>query len=110
MSAAGTQHPERRSPKDGAAEGSRMWHVYIIKCGNGSLYTGITNNLKRRFREHAAGKGGHYTMSFGAVKLLYFEKCSDKSSALKREARIKSWPRREKLALIKGDLQFLEEL
>ena len=77
-----------------------MWHVYILKCGNGSLYTGMTDNLERRFKEHASGKGGHFTKSFGAKKILYSEQCSDKSSALKREAQIKGWTRGDKLALI----------
>ena len=78
-----------------------MWYVYILKCRNGSLYTGITDNLERRFKEHARGKGGHFTKSFGAEKILYSGQCPDKSSALKREAQIKSWTRPEKLALIK---------
>jgi len=77
-----------------------MWHVYILKCGNGNLYTGITDNLERRFKEHASGKGGHFTKSFGAKKILYSEQCPDKSSALKREAQIKGWTRGDKLALI----------
>jgi predicted GIY-YIG superfamily endonuclease len=79
-----------------------MWSVYILKCGNGSLYTGITADLRRRFREHASGKGGHYTKSFGAKKIMYSEKTPDKSSALKREAQIKSWTRMEKLHMISG--------
>lgn len=82
-----------------------MWYVYILKCGNGSLYTGITDNLKRRFNEHARGKGGHFTKAFGAEKMLYSKRCLDKSSALKREAQIKSWTRSEKLALIEGNLK-----
>jgi len=77
-----------------------MWYVYILKCRNGNLYTGITNNLERRFKEHASGKGGHFTKSFGAKKILYSEQCSDKSIALKREAQVKGWTRREKLVLI----------
>jgi len=87
-----------------------MWHVYILRCGNGCLYTGITDNLERRFQEHSSGKGGRYTKSFGAVKMLYFEKCFDKSTALKHEIKIKSWTRRKKLALISGDLKLLKEL
>ncbi|MFA7158975.1 MAG: GIY-YIG nuclease family protein [Kiritimatiellia bacterium] len=79
-----------------------MWHVYILKCANGSLYTGITGNLERRFKQHAAGKGGHYTRAFGARKMLYEEKCRDKSSALKREAEIKRFTRAGKKALIRS--------
>jgi len=87
-----------------------MWYVYILKCRNGSLYTGITDNLERRFKEHASGKGGHFTKSFGAEKMLYSKRCLDKSSALKREALIKSWTRKEKLALIKGRIKLLKKL
>ncbi|MCB4791363.1 MAG: GIY-YIG nuclease family protein [Elusimicrobia bacterium] len=77
-----------------------MWHVYILECKNLSLYTGITDNLKRRIKQHKEGKGSKYTRSFGVKKLLYEEKHPTKSSALKREAEIKSFEREEKLALI----------
>lgn len=80
-----------------------MWYVYIIKCGNGSLYTGITDNLERRFEEHLAGKGGKFTHAFKAQKLLFSERADNKGEALRREARIKSLTRKEKLALIEGD-------
>ena len=87
-----------------------MWCVYILKCKNGDLYTGITDNLQRRFAEHKSGKGGHFTKSFGAKEILYSEKCSGKSYALKREAQIKNWTRKKKLALIKGDLELLKKI
>ncbi|MFA5008161.1 MAG: GIY-YIG nuclease family protein [Candidatus Omnitrophota bacterium] len=77
-----------------------MWHVYILECKNGSFYTGITKNLPRRFKEHASGRGGHFTKSFGAEKIVFSEQHPDRSSALKRETQIKSWPRKKKLALI----------
>lgn len=79
-----------------------MYVVYIIECGDRSLYTGITNDLKRRFAQHQQGKGGHYTAAKKAVKILYTEKCPDRSAALKREAEIKRWPRAKKLGLIKA--------
>ncbi len=78
-----------------------MYHVYILKCKDNTLYTGITNDLSRRFSEHKNGKGGHYTRSRGVKKLLYTKECPDRSSALKREAEIKSWTREKKLDLIK---------
>ena len=78
-----------------------MWNVYILECKNKSLYTGITNNLNRRLKEHKQGKGGHYTRSFGANKLIYHETYTTKQQALKREAQIKSWTRKKKQALIK---------
>lgn len=78
-----------------------MYFVYILKCADKSLYTGITTNIKRRLAEHKSGKGGHYTSSKKAVKILYTEKCKDRSSASKREAEIKRWSRVKKLNLIK---------
>ncbi|OHA18274.1 MAG: hypothetical protein A2664_02315 [Candidatus Taylorbacteria bacterium RIFCSPHIGHO2_01_FULL_46_22b] len=77
-----------------------MYFVYIIRCSDDTLYTGITTDVERRFNEHKNGKGGHYTKSRKAVELLYTEKSPDRSSALKREAEIKSWSREEKLNLI----------
>lgn len=80
-----------------------MWHVYIIKCSDGSLYTGITTDIKRRIDEHNAGKGAGYTRGRAPVCLVHRETRSSRSKALKREAEIKGWPRKEKLALIKKD-------
>ncbi len=78
------------------------WSVYILKCGNGCLYTGITNDLKRRLLEHSTGKGAKYTRAFGVEKLVYWEVRKTMSSALKREAEIKSWNRSEKLEFIRS--------
>ena len=79
-----------------------MYLVYIIECGDTSLYTGVTNDLERRFKQHKEGKGGHYTRSKEIVKIVYTEEHSDRSSALKREAQIKSWTRQKKLDLIRS--------
>lgn len=79
-----------------------MYWVYIIRCGDRTLYTGITTDLKRRFAEHAAGTASHYTSAHRAQKLVYSEPAPDRSSALKREAEIKRWPRQKKLRLIAG--------
>ncbi len=76
-----------------------MYFLYILKCKDGSLYTGITTDVMRRFEEHKKGIGGHYTSTHPAVKILYTETCSDRSSALKREAHIKSLRREQKIAL-----------
>jgi len=78
-----------------------MWFVYIIECQDKSLYTGITNNLEKRFKDHLAGKGGNYTRSHKPKKLIYKEVVSSRSAALKREYQIKRWPREKKLHLIK---------
>jgi putative endonuclease len=77
-----------------------MYFVYILECGDGSLYTGITTDVQRRFNEHKNGTGGHYTKSKEVVRVVYTETCQDKSSALKREAQIKGWARPKKLNLI----------
>jgi predicted GIY-YIG superfamily endonuclease len=87
-----------------------MWYVYILECKNGALYTGITNNLERRVKEHYRGKGGRFTQSFKVNKLLYSKIYPTKFQALKRETQIKGWTRRKKLALIKGDLELLKKL
>lgn len=80
-----------------------MYFVYIIKCKDGSLYTGITTDVKRRFKEHKEGKGGRYTRAKGVIKVVYTEKHKNRSKASKREAQIKSWRKYQKLGLIKGN-------
>ncbi len=75
--------------------------VYIMQCQDGTLYTGITTDLKRRFKEHKEGKGGGYTRAHEVVKVVYSEKLPTRSVALKREAEIKRWRREKKLSLLK---------
>ena len=77
------------------------WHLYILQCSDKSLYTGIALDVERRIREHTAGKGSAYVRSKLPIKLVYREPCRNKSSALKREAEIKGWTRRGKLAFLK---------
>jgi predicted GIY-YIG superfamily endonuclease len=77
-----------------------MWFVYILKCEDESLYTGITNDLDRRLLEHKSHKGGHYTSSHKVLERVYSEKFPTRSEALKREAEIKSWKREKKIELI----------
>ncbi len=86
------------------------WYVYILECSNKALYTGVTNNLERRFKNHQDGHGGHYTSYNRPVKVLYSETHQNKSKALKREAQIKGWTREKKVALINGDLALLKML
>jgi len=76
------------------------YYVYLIECKDNTLYTGITTDIQRRFKEHLLGKGGAYTRSRKVKKLLYAEKCKNRSTALKREAKIKSWRRKKKITLI----------
>lgn len=77
-----------------------MWFVYIIKCIDGSLYTGSTNDLGERFKKHKSGKGAKYTRSHIPEKIVFFEKHSKKIVALKREREIKNFTREEKLEFI----------
>jgi len=79
------------------------WHVYILRCNDDTLYTGITTDLKRREQEHnESPKGAKYTRLRRPVKLVYSERCDDKSSASKREYEIKQLSRKEKLELVEN--------
>ena len=78
----------------------KKWFVYLLRCGDGSLYCGITDDVSRRLEAHAAGKGAKYTRSRKPVELVYYEECTDHSAALKREIEIKALSRDEKLKLI----------
>jgi len=78
-----------------------MYFVYILKCRDGSLYTGITTDLKRRLEQHKSGKGGHYTRSRKVIGIVYSERHPNRSVASKREAEIKGWSREKKLNLLR---------
>lgn len=77
------------------------WKLYILRCRDGSLYTGITTDVQKRLAAHNVGKGAKYTRGRGPLELVYREDCGDHSAALKRELEIKSLTREEKLKLIK---------
>ena len=79
-----------------------MNHCYILRCADGSLYTGWTNDLERRLRAHKAGKGGRYTHSRLPVELVYRETFATKEEAMSREWHLKRLTRQEKLRLIEG--------
>jgi putative endonuclease len=79
-----------------------MYFVYLLECKDGSIYTGITNDLDKRFEQHKAGKGGNYTRAKQARRIVYSEKQPDRSAALKREAQIKRWSREKKLLLMRA--------
>ena len=76
------------------------WYVYMLRCGDGSLYTGSTTDVERRLREHQGGTGARYTRSRPPVTLAYAEEAPDRSAAQRREAAIKKLPRAQKLKLI----------
>lgn len=77
-----------------------QWFVYLLLCSDGSLYTGITNDLERRIAQHNDGKGAKYTRSRRPVKLVYRHNCIDQSDALKQEHSIKQMSREKKLLMI----------
>jgi putative endonuclease len=78
-----------------------MWYLYIVECSNGSLYTGITTDVERRFKEHACGKGARYTRAFGAERVVHTERFRTRPNALRREAAVKKLTRKEKQLLVK---------
>ncbi len=74
--------------------------VYVLQCGDGSLYTGYTTDLDRRLAEHRGGRGAKYTRGRGPFEVVFVEACDSRSAALSREAEIKALSRTEKLALV----------
>ena len=74
----------------------RGWCLYLVACADGTLYTGITNDLQRRIDQHNRGTASRYTRSRLPVQLVYSEGCRGKSGALKKEHRVKSLSRRAK--------------
>lgn len=88
----------------------KVWTVYILECGDGTLYTGITDDLERRLKAHSRGKGAKYTRGRGPLKLRYREELADKGAALKRECAIKRLRKSEKIALFRGNEQKVESL
>lgn len=80
----------------------KSWYVYILECGDGTLYTGVTDDVERRLEAHRTGKGAKYTRGRAPLTLCYRQACGSHSAALKAECAIKRLTRREKLELITG--------
>ena len=76
------------------------WYLYILRCGDGTLYTGITNDVEKRLEVHRSGKGAKYTRGRQPLELVYSEACGSHSDALKREIAVKKLSRQEKEALL----------
>ena len=77
-----------------------IWHIYLIECGDGSLYAGIATDVERRFREHLSGKGARYTRSHMPLRLLESRPCDSRSAALRAELAIKRLPKEKKLGAL----------
>lgn len=80
------------------------WYLYILRCGDDTLYTGITTDVEKRLEAHRAGKGAKYTRGRCPLELLYQELCGSHSDALRRELEVKALPREKKLSLIQNYL------
>ena len=78
------------------------WSLYLLRCGDGTLYCGIALDVGARLEQHRAGKGAKYTRGRGPLELVYEEACGTRPEALRRERDVKRLSRAEKLALIKG--------
>ena len=81
---------------------SKPWYVYLVRCSDGSIYTGITDNVEARLKKHNSGRGAKYTAQRRPVTLLHSEELPDQGSAMRREAQIKNWNRVQKETLAKG--------
>lgn len=81
---------------------TKAWSVYILRCADGSLYTGIAKDVLARLKKHNEGKAAAYTRGRGPLRLLYRQGGLTHSQALKREARIKALPRRAKMMMVTG--------
>lgn len=73
-----------------------VWYLYMLRCGDGTLYTGITTDVEKRLEAHRSGKGAKYTRGRGPLELVYKEMCGDHSAALKREWEMKQLSREKK--------------
>ena len=76
------------------------WYLYMLRCGDGSLYTGITTDVEKRLEAHRSGKGAKYTRGRGPLTLVYWETCENHSHALKRELEVKALTKEQKLRFI----------
>ena len=86
------------------------WCVYILKCSDGSYYTGHTDDIDQRLKKHNAGRGAVHTASRYPVSLVYQESATSKKAAIKREIQIKKWSNAKKTALIQKDMIKLKTL
>ena len=77
-----------------------IWYLYILRCGDGTLYTGITTDVEKRLEVHRSGKGAKYTRGRAPLELVYRETCGSHSDALKRELAVKAMTRGEKEKLL----------
>jgi len=92
---------KRKDRRTGKKPLAKAWFVYLLRCADGTLYTGIAKDVSRRCQQHNAGTASRYTRCRLPVELVYEEAHASQGSALRREAAIKALPRRQKLSLIR---------
>lgn len=78
----------------------RFWQLYLLRCGDGTLYTGIAVDVRKRLEMHRSGKGAKYTRGRGPLEMVYVEQCDSHPAALRRELEVKKLSRAEKERLI----------
>lgn len=93
---------EVREASAPAATPASTWSLYILRCGDGSFYTGVTTDIGRRFRMHQEGKASRFTRTHQPVALVHQETCGSRSQALSRECAVKSMSRKGKEDLVAG--------
>jgi putative endonuclease len=87
-------------PDSAAVDSNGAWYVYIVRCSDASLYTGITTRIEARLAKHNTGTGARYTRGRGPVELVYLEAVEDRGTALRRDAQIKRLPADRKRRLL----------
>lgn len=78
------------------------WLLYLVRCADNSLYTGIATDVERRFAEHQSGRGAKYLRGRGPLKLVFKAEAGDRASASRLEYQIKQWDKRDKERLVTG--------
>ena len=85
----------------------KSWKLYILRCGDGSLYTGVAVDVEARLAAHRSGRGAKYTRGRGPLEVVYTEVCGTHSQALKRELEVKALSRAEKIRFLQNQTGFL---
>lgn len=91
---------KKRKRRAKPAEQEKPWSLYMLECSDGSFYTGVTNDLERRFKMHMSGRASRYTRTRLPVEMIYQEPCGTRTEALVRECAVKSFPKKKKQELI----------
>jgi putative endonuclease len=94
---------QRKTARGSAWDGGARWMLYLLRCRDGTFYTGITTDLDRRLAQHQEGAASRYTRGRGPVRVVYRESCASRSEALKRERAVKALSRGKKERLVTDD-------